>query len=201
MHLYWTNSDAHRSCVGSCGICHLILYYCWHQSLSYISSSRQTRLCLCGSFHFFGVNLLIINLSVPIRHTFISESKMILANNFKSMSVTYLPTGKSKSNCSLDGIQQSWRNWNVQSEIDKSPFHFHEYYEDFFDPYWGISWEYFILQNTLWVSPALTCRTCWKEPAFRKLRLFCRCILLNICLAASGNTTMPFSVDVYPVCS
>lgn len=112
---------------------------------------------------------------------------MILTNNSKSMSVTYLPTGKPKSNCSLDGIQQSWRNWNVQSEIYKSPFHFHEYYEDSFDPSWGISWEFFILQSTLWVSPALPCRAHWEEATFRRLRLLCRCILLNSCLAATEH--------------
>lgn len=137
--------------------------------------------------------LLIINSNAPIRHTVISESKMILANDYKSMSVTYLPTGKSKSNCSRDGIQQSWRNWNVQSEIYKSPFHFHEYYEDLFDPYWSISWEYFILQNILWVSSALMYRACWKEPVFISLRLvFCSWILLNTCLPDRRNTTTPY---------
>lgn len=112
--------------------------------------------------------LLIINPNAPIRYTVISKSKMILANDCKSTSVADLPIGKPKVNCSQDGIQQSWRNWNVQSEIYKSPFHFHEYYKELFDPYWSISWEY-LYSIKQWVLSAVTYRACWLEPSSQSL--------------------------------
>lgn len=93
--------------------------------------------------------LLIIISNIPIRYTVISKSKMILANDCKSMSVTNSPKVKLKffprwNPRELKELKCS--EWDLQIPVSFS------YYEDLLDPYWSISWEYFIL----WILSDLT---------------------------------------------